>query len=70
MNCDFSDMIITTNGVKQGGVLSPILLSIYMNELLKRLKQQLVGYRTGNNLSLAVFQMHMTGHVFVLQYMV
>ena len=28
----------TTNGVKQGGVLSPILLSVYIDELLTRLK--------------------------------
>ena len=27
----------TTNGVKQGGVLSPILFSIYIDEMLTRL---------------------------------
>ncbi len=31
-----SDPIITTNGVKQWGVLFPILFSIYMDERLKR----------------------------------
>ncbi len=39
-NSSWSNPIITTNGVKQGDFLSSILFSVYMGELLKRLKQQ------------------------------
>lgn len=37
-----------TNGVKQGGVLSPLLFAIYMDELLTRIKAAGVGCRIGN----------------------
>ena len=33
-----SDAFKTSNGVKQGGVLSPILLTLYIDILLSRLK--------------------------------
>ncbi len=36
------------NGVKQGGVLSPILVSIYMDELLFILKKSGIGCHIGN----------------------
>ena len=36
------------NGVKQGGVLSPLLFSIYMDELIERLKRSGVGCYIGN----------------------
>ena len=36
------------NGVKQGGVLSPLLFSIYMDELTERLKRSGVGCYIGN----------------------
>ena len=36
------------NGVKQGGVLSPILFNVYMDELLLRLKESGVGCYIGN----------------------
>ena len=35
-----------TNGVRQGGVLSPLLFSVYVDELLEKLKKQ--GYRMLN----------------------
>jgi len=37
-----------SNGVKQGGVLSPILFTIYMDELLLRLKSSSFGCHIGN----------------------
>ena len=44
----YSDPFATSNGVKQGGILSPILFSIYMDELLYRLKNASVGCYIGN----------------------
>ena len=38
-----SDKFNVTNGVRQGGVLSPFLFSIYMDELLMSLKENGVG---------------------------
>ena len=35
------------NGVKQGGVLSPILFSIYIDSLLQKLKDSGLGYHVG-----------------------
>ncbi len=37
-----------TNGGKQGGVLSPILFSVYMDGLFKRLRVSGIGRRIGN----------------------
>ena len=37
-----------TNGVKQGGVLSPILFAIYTDGLLKRLEETGVGCHMGS----------------------
>ena len=37
------------NGVKQRGVLSTILFGIYMDNLIKRLKDSNIGYNIGNN---------------------
>ena len=36
-------------GVKQGGVLSPIFFGIYMDHLIKRLKDRNIGCKIGNN---------------------
>ena len=36
------------NGVKQGGVLSPILFTVYIDNLTKILKQKNVGCKIGN----------------------
>ena len=38
-----SDKFSVTNGVRQGGVLSPYLFSFYMDELLVKLKENGVG---------------------------
>ena len=43
-----SDSFMCTNGVKQGGVLSPILFCIYMDELLIRLTKSGIGCHVGN----------------------
>ena len=38
-----SDTFTTSNGVKQGGVLSPILFNVYLNELIEFLSEQRLG---------------------------
>ena len=38
-----SNPLSTSNGVKQGGLLSPILFCVHMDELISRLKQSGVG---------------------------
>ena len=44
----FSDTFGVLNGVKQGGVLSPILFCIYIDELFVRLKKSQIGCYIGN----------------------
>ena len=46
--CHMSSYFKCSNGVKQGGVLSPILFGIYVDELLCRLKQSGFGCRIGH----------------------
>ena len=55
-NGAFSDPIYTyiyiyiyEHGVKQGDVLSPILLCIYFDELLKRIERTVIGCHNGNH---------------------
>ena len=43
-----SDAIFMKNGVKQGGVLSPIMFCVYFDELFSRLKQTGVGCYIGH----------------------
>ena len=43
-----SSEFTVSNGVKQGGVLSPILFAIYTDVLLKRLEETGVGCHTGS----------------------
>jgi len=43
-----SDYFRAKNGVKQGGVLSPVLFSVYMDQLFEVLKTMNVGCRIGN----------------------
>ena len=44
-----SDTFSVTNGVKQGGVLSPILFSVYVDDLLVELSKSGIGCHVGNN---------------------
>ena len=45
---DSSIIIIQGNRVKQGGVLSPILFTVYLDSLTKTLKQRNIGCKIGN----------------------
>ena len=42
-NSSTSDTFSTSNGVKQGGVLSPILFNVYLSELIELLSEQGLG---------------------------
>ena len=42
-NAEFSDSFATTNGVKQGGVISPVLFCVYMDGLLAELADSSYG---------------------------
>ena len=44
-----SSQFTVGNGVKQGGVLSPILFTVYLDSLIKNLKQRNIGCKIGNN---------------------
>ena len=44
----FSDTFNVSNGVKQGGVLSPILFITYFNDLFKRMRHSQLGCHIGN----------------------
>ena len=44
-----SNKFTASNGVKQGSILSPILFSVYMDELFERLEKSGVGCHMGNH---------------------
>ncbi len=44
-----SQQFTICNGVKQGGVLSPILFAVYIDGLLARLKESGIGCYMGNS---------------------
>ena len=48
LNSLVSDRFSIANGVKQGGVLSPILFSIYMDKLIKQLRNSNIGCKILN----------------------
>ena len=48
MSC--SDKFYLTNGVKQGGILSPALFNVYMNDLCLSQDQSGIGGSFGDNL--------------------
>ena len=43
----FSDMITVTCAVRQGGVLSPVLFAVYVNDLIEKLSRSGHGCRIG-----------------------
>ena len=47
-NQSFSELFTVTNGVKQGGVLSPTLFSVYVNELLDNIQNSGYGCSIGD----------------------
>ena len=48
-NGAYSDNFDVSNGVKQGGVLSPLLFSVYMDDLLYELKALNIGCHINGN---------------------
>ena len=44
-----SDPFGVTNGVRQGGVLSPVLFTVYLDELLQRLSALAIGCHVGHH---------------------
>ena len=48
-NNEYSDSFGVSNGVKQGGVLSPILVCIYIDNLLMSLKKNDIGCHVGSH---------------------
>ena len=47
-----SDSFGISNGVKQGGVISPLLISLYINELFLLLKESGMGCSCWTNITL------------------
>ena len=48
-NSKLSEPFSVKNGVRQGGILSPLLFSLYMDELLSELKDSGIGCHIGNH---------------------
>ena len=48
-NSFVSDPFGVTNGVRQGGVLSPVLFTVYLDELLQRLSALAIGCHVGHH---------------------
>ena len=45
--CSFGFLPLTQNGVKQGGILSPLLFNVYMDNLRLQLHRQSMGCSVG-----------------------
>ncbi len=56
----FSQILSVCNGIHQGGVISPLLFCIYMDELLKRLEAEGVGCWIGKHYYGGVGYMQLT----------
>ena len=46
---ELSDYFKATNGVRQGGVISPILFTLYVDEMINKLKSSGIGCTIGNH---------------------
>ena len=44
----YSDFFTSTNGVKQGGIFSPLFFNVYMDNLSAQLNSQHIGCSTGD----------------------
>ena len=53
-NKSLSDPFYVSNGVRQGGVLSPVLFSVYLDGFLQKLADSGVGCHWGNLFAAAV----------------
>ena len=56
-----SKYFTTTNGVKQGGILSPMLFGMHIDELLLRLSQSGYGCKIGHFI-MELLGMHIMSH--------
>ena len=57
-----------SNGVKQGGALSPVLHSLYVNDLIKILRDSKIGCMY-NNKYMGIFTYQMISICYVLPFM-
>ena len=64
-NCTIPSTFPTSNGVKQGGVLSPILFNVSLDELMKMLLEQGLGCHIGMSfLSLSFYLLFLRFQIF------
>ncbi len=47
-NNEYGEYFTSTNGVRQGGIISPLMFTMYMDELIKELKASGIGCHIGH----------------------
>ncbi len=47
-NNHYSEYFGVQNGISQGGVISPLLYTVYADELIHRLEEEAIGYHIGS----------------------
>ena len=55
LNAATSGLFDTSNGVKQGGLLSPLPLNVYLDELILLLREQLKYWTLNDSMFIGVF---------------